>query len=73
MNKSSQYVFSVVVALFASGCSTQGWYAGLHAGAEIECRKQPDSAAQDCLARLNKQTYEEYEKERSRASERHRY
>ncbi|WP_295449667.1 hypothetical protein [uncultured Thiodictyon sp.] len=50
--------------LFISACTTEAWYEGVRTGAENECRNQPGSAAAECLSRLNKKTYQEYEKER---------
>ena len=59
--------FSLVLylVLWLSGCTTQAWYEGVKMGAENECYKQPPGAVADCLARLNKKSHEEYEKERS--------
>ena len=52
-------------SLLSAGCTTEAWYESMRRGAENECRKQPASTADDCLSRLNKQTYQDYEKERS--------
>ncbi len=49
----------LAVAL-ASGCTTEAWYQGVQRGAEDSCRRQPGSAAEDCMARLNRQNYQEY-------------
>ena len=59
--------FQVVLCavLLLGGCTTQAWYEGVKIGAENECNKQPPGAAADCRARLNRKTYEEYEKERT--------
>ena len=51
--------------LLGSGCSTQAWYEGFKISAETECYKLPPGAAAQCLARLNKMTHEEYEKDRT--------
>jgi Flp pilus assembly protein TadD len=63
---------TLVAALLAmvvemSGCTTQAWYEGAKQGAENECCSQPPSEMDSCLERLNKKTYEEYEKERAGA------
>ncbi len=55
-----------VLALSLSACSTRSWYEGMKMGAENECQKQPPGAREDCLARLNKKTYDAYDKERAR-------
>jgi len=34
-------------------------------GAENDCNKQPPGAREDCLNRLNRQSYDRYEKERA--------
>ena len=47
------------------GCTKQAWYEGVKQGAENECRIQPPSAMESCLERLNKRSYEQYEKERT--------
>lgn len=65
MQRHFLFLFLIAASLLAAACSAQSWYAGVQAGAENECRKQPGSAAQECLARLNKQAYQEYEKERT--------
>ena len=54
-----------VMVLAVFGCSTQAWYEGAKHGAQNECRSQPPSEAERCLERLNKKTYEDYEKERT--------
>lgn len=48
-----------------SGCTTQAWYEGVKQGAENHCRSQPPGKSEQCLDKLNKKTYEQYEKERS--------
>lgn len=57
--------FALSVVLMLGGCTTQAWYEGAKISAENECYKQPPGAVADCLSRLNKKTYEDYEKERS--------
>ena len=54
-----------VMVLGVFGCTTQAWYEGAKQGAENECRSQPPSEMDRCLERLNKKTYEDYEKERA--------
>lgn len=51
-------------SLVLNACSTQAWYDGVRQGGEQSCRMQPPGAAEDCLARLNQQSYEAYEKAR---------
>ena len=47
------------------GCTMQSWYEGMKMRAENECRMQQPGATEDCLARVNHKTYDDYEKERS--------
>lgn len=55
-----------VASLLLAGCSTRAWYEGARASAESECHRQPPGAYEDCMRRVNRQTYEDYEKERTR-------
>ncbi len=48
------------------GCTARAWYEGTRASAENECRKLPPGGYEDCMARVNRQSYEDYEKERQR-------
>ena len=59
------FLLPVLPELPLCACTTQAWYEGFRHGAENECRKQPPGAAEDCLSRTNKQSYDEYAKERS--------
>jgi len=60
-------LLSILLALLPlAGCSTRAWYEGTRASAESECRRQPPGAYEDCMRRVNRQTYEDYEKERTR-------
>ena len=56
-----------LMALVMFGCTRQAWYEGAKHGAENECRNLPPSEMDRCLERLNKKSYEEYEKEREDA------
>lgn len=55
----------LLLALALAGCTTAAWYEGGKRSAEAECRRQPLGAQQDCLARVNHKSYEDYDKERS--------
>lgn len=57
--------FFTLVLPVLCGCTTQAWYDGVKVGAANECRKQPPGAAEECLARLDKTKYDDYEKERT--------
>jgi hypothetical protein len=48
------------------GCTARAWYEGGRAGAENECRKLPPGGYEGCMTRVNRQSYEDYEKERQR-------
>ncbi|MFM9912093.1 MAG: hypothetical protein ACKVN9_00985 [Methylophilaceae bacterium] len=60
-----QYIPLTFIALTIVGCATESWYEGMKRSAEIECRHQVPDESERCLGRLNKKSYEEYEKERS--------
>jgi hypothetical protein len=66
--KTRQNIVLISLTLFMTsitGCTTQAWYEGAKRGAENNCRNQPPSETDRCLEKLNKKTYEEYEKERA--------
>jgi hypothetical protein len=56
--------YLMAASLLVAGCTTEAWYEGVKQSAQDECRRQPAGAAEQCLSRLNKQTYQEYEKAR---------
>jgi hypothetical protein len=53
--------------LTLGGCSTQAWYESAKISAENQCRQQPPSAIDACMAQVNKTRYDTYEKERATA------
>ncbi len=55
------------IALTLSGCATpsRALFEGLQTSAQNNCDKQPPGAREDCLSKLNKQTYDAYDKERT--------
>ena len=56
----------LIFTVFAvAGCTTKTFYAATRAMAENDCRRQPPSETESCLARVNKMSYEEYERKRS--------
>jgi hypothetical protein len=55
----------VCLVFTLAGCSTKTFYGATRAMAENECRRQPPSEIESCLARVNKMSYEEYERNRS--------
>jgi len=63
--KSATLSLSIIAMLFNAGCSTGAWYEGVKSRAEHECRSQPGASADECLSRVNRQSYEDYEKARS--------
>lgn len=66
MRQVSLLLLIPLICLLLAGCSTRAWYEGVRASAENECRRQPPGAYEDCMHRVNRQTYEDYEKERTR-------
>lgn len=63
--KSATLHLSIIAMLSVAGCSTGAWYEGVKNRAEHDCRSQPGAAADDCLSRINRQSYEDYEKARA--------
>lgn len=53
------------IMLLIIGCTTEAWYEGLKRSAENECRQLPQGESENCLSRVNKKTYREYENERA--------
>lgn len=60
------FIFLTFFMMAVSGCTTHAWYESVRQGAENNCRSQPPSESERCLENLNKKTYDEYEKERTR-------
>ena len=60
------FISPIFLILAISSCTTQAWYESVKQGAENNCRKQPPSESERCQESLNKKTYEEYEKDRTR-------
>lgn len=58
---------AAMCAVLLCACTTEAWYEGSKRSAESECRKQPPGAVEDCLSRVNRQSYSDYERERSSA------
>ena len=58
-------LWAAALGMGLGGCSTRAWYEGMKLSAENECQKQPPGAREDCLAKLNRKTYDAYEKERA--------
>lgn len=55
----------IVASLLGSACSTEAWYEGAKQSAKDNCRMQPPGMVDECLSRVNDQTYQDYEKVRS--------
>jgi hypothetical protein len=55
---------ALAAACLVAGCSTQAWYGAVQLAAENNCRRQPQGEVDACLARLNKMSYEDYERRR---------
>lgn len=50
--------------LVTSGCSSQAWYEGARLSAEAQCQRQSAGAYEECMARVNRKSYEDYRRER---------
>ena len=59
-------LIALLLLALLPACSSRAWYEGMRASAENECRKLPPGGYEDCMARVNRQSYEEYERERQR-------
>jgi hypothetical protein len=59
-------LIALLAATLLPACSSRAWYEGMRASAENECRKLPPGGYEDCMARVNRQSYEDYERERQR-------
>lgn len=61
------YGFLILLAATAvlAGCTTRTWYEGLQNSAAQSCQTGPSSERASCEARLNKQDYDAYEKQRT--------
>ena len=55
----------IQVIFMLGACSSQAWYEGVRQSGEQECRRQPPGAFEDCLSRINRQGYDDYNKARS--------
>jgi hypothetical protein len=61
-----RFLFMVIVAIAClPGCTTRAWYDGMQFSAKQSCERQPPSERERCEARLNKQDYDAYEKQRT--------
>ena len=64
-----QCLVLIAAMVLMTSCSTANWYESMRLAGESECRKQSTPAAiDDCMARLNRKSYADYEKERARIS-----
>ena len=50
------------------GCTTQAWYEGMNQKTINDCNSLAPGERETCLAKVNRQNYERYEKEREAAS-----
>ncbi len=57
----------VACAVFVlGGCTSREWYESANASARNECNRMPPGAREECMAKVNKTPYDDYEKERTR-------
>jgi hypothetical protein len=59
------FFLSIPFVVCLPGCTARGWYEGMQNSAKVACQQQPSSEQARCEARLNKQDYDTYEKNRS--------
>lgn len=55
----------LLAATCITGCSTEAWYESAKRNAELRCQGLPQAAYDDCMARVNQKSYQEYKKEAS--------
>lgn len=58
-----------LLGLLLAGCSQLGvdsraLYEGTRQSAEANCNRQPDDARQRCLQRVNRESYDDYQRQR---------
>ena len=65
LNRFVRGLMAIPTLLLLGACSTQAWYEGVRQSGEQACRREPPGAVDECLARINKQGYDDYSKARS--------
>lgn len=58
-------VLMLALLTLLAGCSTRTLYEATKVMAENDCRRLPPGETSSCLARVNRLSYEEYERKRS--------
>ena len=53
------------LGLCLTACSTEAWYEGMKTRARNACYQRAPGDQQNCLDKVNKQSYDQYEKERT--------
>lgn len=61
-------IWVLSVALCVAGCSYQAWYESARLNAELKCQGLPQGAYEDCMARVNQKSYQDYKRESAGAS-----
>jgi hypothetical protein len=65
LNRVIKGIFGAAALSLLGACSTEAWYEGMKARARNECYQRSPGEQQNCLEKVNKQTYDQYEKERA--------
>ncbi|HTD89648.1 MAG TPA: hypothetical protein VK663_03225 [Burkholderiales bacterium] len=65
LNNFYPWILMILAIQNLTGCSTQAWYEGMQTAAKQSCQQQPSSEQERCEARLNKQDFDAYEKNRT--------
>ena len=60
------FLFFALFTALIQGCTTRAWYQTMQSAAMQACRHQPPPEQAHCEARVNKEDFETYEKQRSR-------
>lgn len=60
------FLFLAMLTALIEGCTTRAWYQNMQSAAIQAYHHQPPPEQTRCEARVNKQDFETYEKQRSR-------
>lgn len=60
-------VLACFLPLLAAACSTQAWYEGARESARARCQGLPAGSYEECMSRVNEQSYGDYRRQREAA------
>jgi hypothetical protein len=65
LRTTGQTLLTLALLTSLAACSTRTFYETTKVMAENDCRRLPPGETSSCLARVNRMSYEEYERKRS--------